>query len=224
MTDRTPKAAPIKVLIVDDHVMVCESLSQSLNGLPDVEVVGTAVDSETALQLAAEKHPKVVLLDICLTGRGTFELARALLALGGGLRVVLLSGFMADVFIAQSLKLRLSGYILKGESVEFLADALRKVASGETVYSPEVESRVVFDSAQQRFVAKYESDLGTLTGRQIEVLRHLACGQSVKEIAKMMHLSQKSVDSHKYRIMNKLGIHDRVELARFAIREGLLVP
>lgn len=224
MTDRTTSPAPIKVLIVDDHVMVSESLKQSLNSQAGIEVIGTAVDSEVALQLATDQRPKIVLLDICLTGRGTFELARALLSLGGGLRVVLLSGFMADVFIAQSLKLRLSGYILKGESVEFLADAIRRVAAGETVYSPEVEARVVFDSDQQRFVAKYESELSSLTGRQIEVLRHLACGQSVKEIAKVMHLSQKSVDSHKYRIMNKLGIHDRVELARFAIREGLLVP
>lgn len=224
MVDPETEAKSIKVLIVDDHAMFRESLASSLAACRDIEVVGTAADGETALRLAADLNPKVVLLDICIGDFSTFESARKLLALGRGLRVLLLSGFLADIFLAQSLKLRLSGYVLKGESVEFLANAIRQVAGGETVYSSAVESRLVFDSTKQRFVAKYDSDLSSLTGRQLEVLRHLACGLSVKEIANQMHLSQKSVDSHKYRIMNKLGIHDRVELARFAIREGLLVP
>lgn len=216
--------SPINILLVDDHAMVLDALAHALQQNPDIRVVGTAANSDEALQKAAELRPKIVLLDICIPGRGAFEVARELLALGGGLRVLLLSGFLADVFIAQTLKLRLSGYILKGDPMATLVAAIRRVSEGETVYSPEVESRVIFDPVQQRFVARYESDLGMLTPRQVEVLRHLACGQSVKEIAKMMHLSQKSVDSHKYRIMNKLGIHDRVELARFAIREGLMVP
>lgn len=214
----------IRVMIVDDHAMVRESLSRALTSQEDMVVVGATGNTEDAVKLADRLRPKVVLLDICMTGRGTFEVARELQALGDGLRVVLLSGFLADVFISQCLKLRLSGYLLKGESLEFLSESIRRVAGGETAYSPEVEERLVFDEGQQRFVARSESELGLLTGRQVEVLRHLACGQSVKEIAKMMHLSQKSVDSHKYRIMNKLGIHDRVELARFAIREGLMVP
>lgn len=214
----------IPIMLVDDQSMVLEALKEALGSQPDFQVVGTAIECNEALEIAQSRKPKVVLLDLCIPGRGAFELAKDLVALGNGLRVIILSGFLADVFIAQSLKLRLAGYILKGESIQFLCDAVRRVASGETVYSPEVESRVIFDPSTHRFVARYESDLGTLTPRQVEVLRHLACGQSVKEIAKMMHLSQKSVDSHKYRIMNKLGIHDRVELARFAIREGLMVP
>jgi DNA-binding NarL/FixJ family response regulator len=220
MTD----AAPIPLLLVDDHQLVLEGLSRALQASPGFTVVGTATSTDDARQKAAELRPKVVLMDICMPGRGAFETAREILALGGGVRVILLTGFLADVFISQALKLRLSGYILKEESIEFLIAGIKKVAAGETVYSAQVEQRLVFDSTTHRFVAKCESDLSALTSRQVEVLRHLACGQSVKEIATMMQLSQKSVDSHKYRIMNKLGIHDRVELARFAIREGLMVP
>ncbi len=214
----------IRILLVDDHMMVRESLALALSQQPDLEVVGTTGDSSEAVALAAELHPKIVLMDVSLRGRGTFEIARELLALGDGLRVALLTGFLADVFVSQTLKLRLSGYLLKNEPLSFLVESLHRIAGGETAWSADVESRLVFDETRQRFVARCESDLGLLTGRQVEVLRHLACGQSVKEIAREMHLSQKSVDSHKYRIMNKLGIHDRVELARFAIREGLMVP
>lgn len=219
-----PAVAPIPIFIVDDHSMILDSLQTALMSYASLQILGGATEPEEALRRVTELQPKVVLLDICLPGRGSFELARDLINLKQGTRILLLSGFLADVFVAQSLKMRLSGYILKGESLDFLVDAIHRAADGQTVYSPAVEERVVFDESQQRFVARYETDLAALTPRQVEVLRHLACGQSVKEIAKIMHLSQKSVDSHKYRIMNKLGIHDRVELARFAIREGLMVP
>jgi DNA-binding NarL/FixJ family response regulator len=113
---------------------------------------------------------------------------------------------------------------MKGEPFQELVSAIERVAEGEWVFSQEVLDRLIFDQQSQEYAVRHESDLSALTSRQLEVLRHLACGQSVKEISQMMHLSQKSVDSHKYRIMNKLGIHDRVLLARFAIREGLMVP
>ena len=213
---------PITLLLVDDHEMVVEALKSSLDQQSGLQVIDTCNNSDDAVRMASELRPNVVLLDICIPGRGAFEAARDILALGIGTRVLLVSGFLADVFIAQALKLRLGGYVLKGESISFLADAVRRVSAGETVFSKDVENRVVFDPQQQKFVARYESDLSMLTGRQLEVLRHLACGQSVKEIAKVMHLSQKSVDSHKYRIMKVIGASDRVDLTRWAIREGLI--
>jgi DNA-binding NarL/FixJ family response regulator len=113
---------------------------------------------------------------------------------------------------------------LKGEPIHNLAEAFLRAAAGEKTFSPAVAERLNYDPQTKRYSVKSETPLSSLTGRQLEVLRHLARGESVKEIARQMHLSQKSIDSHKYRIMNKLGIHDRVELARFAIREGLSNP
>jgi len=214
----------ITILIADDHEMFLEGLTAGLHAFPGLQVVGVARSTSEAIAQARVLRPRIVLLDICMPGDGVFEAVREIQNLAIGAKQLLISGFMADVFISQVLKLRMSGYILKGDSLAFLAEALTKVVGGETVFSKMIEERVVFDPQQHRFVARYESDLAMLTGRQLEVLRHLASGQSVKEIAKLMHLSQKSVDSHKYRIMNKLGIHDRVELSRFAIREGLMVP
>lgn len=217
-------SSDISILIADDHEMVRDGLVAALNQQPGLQIVGTAHTTIEAVEQAKKLKPRVILLDICMPGDGVFEAVREIQSLGTGAKILIVSGFMADVFISQVLKLRMSGYILKGDPLPFLVEAIQRVVGGETVFSRQIEERVIFDPQQHRFVARYESDLSMLTGRQLEVLRHLASGQSVKEIAKLMHLSQKSVDSHKYRIMNKLGIHDRVELARFAIREGLMVP
>jgi len=216
--------APIRVLLVDDHQMLLESLSQCLEKQPSIRVVGTARTSDDLLKCVRETKPQVVVMDLNLPGRGAFDAVSDLRHDFPTVKVLFLSGFLADVFVTQALRLRVGGYLLKGVPVKTLVDAIQKVAAGQTVYSPEIEERVIFDPALRRYVSQNESDLSTLTARQLEVLRHLARGESVKDIAKQMYLSQKSVDSHKYRIMNKLGIHDRVELARFAIREGLMVP
>ena len=220
MTD----TAPIRVLLVDDHEMVLESLRSCFDAHPSIQVVGTARSSDQLEHVVREAQPDVVVLDLHLPGRGAFDAVADLREENPGVKVLFLSGFLADVFVTQALRLRVNGYLMKGASITALVDAIQRVAAGETVYAQEVENRITFDPVLCRDVAKHESDLSALTGRQLEVLRHLARGESVKEIATQMHLSQKSVDSHKYRIMNKLGIHDRVELARFAIREGLMIP
>jgi DNA-binding NarL/FixJ family response regulator len=215
---------PIRVVIVDDHEMVLQSLCSCLEQHPSIQVVGTARTSDEVEQLVREANPHVVLMDLQLPGRGAFDAVADLREQNPSVKVLFLTGFLADVFVAQALRLQVEGYLMKGVSIGSLVNAIERVAAGETVYGQEVENRITFDPVSRRIVAKYECDLATLTGRQLEVLRHLARGESVKEIAREMQLSQKSVDSHKYRIMNKLGIHDRVELARFAIREGLMVP
>jgi DNA-binding NarL/FixJ family response regulator len=171
-----------------------------------------------------EQKPNVILLDVQLPGRGSFDLAEDLASRLPAAKLIFVTGYLTDVYLAQALRLHAAGYLLKGEPVQNLADAIARAMSGEASYSPDVLDRLKFDSEAKQYVLKEETSLSTLTGRQVEVLRHLARGESVKEIARLMHLSHKSVDSHKYRIMNKLSIHDRVELARFAIREGLLTP
>ncbi len=215
---------PIRVILVDDHAMVLESLSDRLRRYPGIDLTGTATTGDDALTKVLQSPVDVVVMDIELPGRGAFDVASEMIQRCRGLKVLFLSGFAPDVFIDQALQIGAMGYVTKGEPIDVLASAIESVARGEPYYSEAIRSRVRFDAVRRRYVLDHSHPLGALTTRQVEVLRHLAQGQSVKEVARMMHLSQKSVDSHKYRIMHKLAIHDRVELARYAIREGLTQP
>jgi len=214
---------PITCVFVDDHKMVREALVAQLQRSPRIRVAGTAgsIDEMPPLLRSA---PDVLVVDVNLPGRDIFEVATDIKRRWPKMHILILTGFLADIFIEQALKQGIAGYLLKTEPLQELVSAIERVAAGERVFSKAVAERLEFDEETGEYTVRHESDLSALTLRQLEVLRHLACGQSVKEISHMMKLSEKSVDSHKYRIMNKLGIHDRVLLARFAIREGLMVP
>ena len=214
----------IRVGLIDDHKLLVDSLQMRMKAAGDMEVVFTSTNAGDGLRAILETKPDVAVLDVDLPGRGTFDIASDLRSRHVATRILFLTAFASDVLIDQALRLKAHGYLLKSEPIEQLLDAVRAVARGEWRFSKEVEQRIVFDPNRRRYTLATPHPLSTLTLRQLEVLRHLARGESVKEVARQMHLSQKSVDSHKYRIMHKLGIHDRVELARYAIREGLLLP
>jgi DNA-binding NarL/FixJ family response regulator len=215
---------PIQVAIVDDHTMLVEALVERLNADPGLRVVLTADNGDDGLRGILQTGPDVAVLDLELPGRGAFDVAGEIHSRQKQTRVLFLTGYLSDVFVEQALKCNAYGYLLKGEPVDRLIACIKRVASGERCFSPDVESKLHHDPARNRYTMRSESALSQLTNRQLEVLRHLARGESVKEVAKSLQLSQKSVDSHKYRIMHKLGIHDRVKLTRYAIREGLMLP
>lgn len=215
---------PIRVFLVDDHKTILDPLASRINNELDLEIAGTASDGETGLRTILETKPDVVVLDIDIPGRGSFDIASEMISRLDKVKVIFLSGFLRDVYIDQSIKIKAHGYVLKWEPLDFLLNGIRQVFRGEYCYSKEVLERLDYDPEKNSYHIKSESRILSLTARQLEVLRYLAHGQSVKEVASAMHLSEKSVDSHKYRIMHKLDIHDRVELARFAIREGLIMP
>lgn len=214
----------IRIVLADPHELFRDALAARFESHPKIEVAGTTTDADQLVQICRRERPQVVVLEVNLPGRGTFDAAEAILAERPQTKVILLTAHLADIFIGYGLRLGVAGYLLKDETFDQLCKAIERAVAGETYFSRPIQERILFDESAARYVARIESDLALLTNRQLEVLRHLARGDSVKEIAKQMHLSQKSVDSHKYRIMNKLGIHDRVELARFAIREGLMLP
>lgn len=214
----------IKVVIVDDHAMLVDSLVSRFQKDSGIDVVGTATDADHGLALILETEPDVVILDVELPGRGSFDIGKEISSQLKNTKIFFLTGYLSDIFIELALKVNAVGYLLKGEPIEFLIHAIKKISRGEYCFSQSVQERLVFDHTENRYSIRSESMLGSLTSRQIEVLRHLARGMSVKEVARSMHLSEKSIDSHKYRIMHKLGIHDRVELARYSIREGLTQP
>ncbi len=189
-----------------------------------MHVAGAVTDAESAFRLILDTRPDVAVVGLNLPGRGSFDMVADLAARQNETNVLFLTDHLSDVFIDEALRLNARGYLMKHESVETVVKSIRRVADGETCFSTEIEQRLEYDSQQKTYKLHTKGHLQRLTSRQLEVLRYLARGRSVKETAKEMHLSAKSVDSHKYRIMKNLGIHDRVELARYAIREGLVLP
>lgn len=214
----------IRTVLVDHHVMFLEPLAKVVSADPEIDVVGIATDGDDGLRLILNAAVDVAVLDLQLPGRSAFDVAHELSTRRPETNVLFLSGFVSDVFIAEALRLDARGYLVKTERPASLIKSIKRVAAGEICFSQEVKDRLAPDSSNGRHVVRAESRLLSLTPRQMEVLRHLARGKSVKEVARLMHVSAKSIDSHKYRIMHKLEIHDRVELARFAIREGLSFP
>jgi len=215
---------PIRTVLIEEQRLLLESLSTRIQRIPDFQIAGTASGSVDGLEVIRRTEPAVVMLGIVNRDRSGFDIAAEATRRQRNLKIVFLTSRLTDVFLARAMRLGADGYLLKSEPLEFVIQCLRRVARGECCFSREVQQRLEYDARRRRYTVNSENRLASLTNRQLEVLTRLSRGESVKEVAHGMHLSVKSIDSHKYRIMHKLGIHDRVHLARFAIREGLLQP
>ena len=212
---------PITVLIADDHAMFAQTLANWLGATADMRVVDIVGRTEDAINQAVEHSPDVVLMDIDMPGLSCFEAARTIRAQCPDTRIIFLSAFYHDRYIEQAMAVQAWGYITKSEPEDSVVKAIRKVSADVAYFSPEVKARIVVDSRGARFARRARSRVSTLTEREMEVLRYLARGMAKKEIAHTMHISVNTVNRHTTSLMSKLDIHDRVELARYAIREGL---
>lgn len=210
------------VVLVDEHPLVLEALQTRLNSSLKFNVVATATHSDKAFFEIFDRRPDLIVMDLELPGRGSLDVAEQVSSRLPASRLVFFTDFASDIFIDLALRLNVAGFLLKTEAVPRLMEGLDRIAQGQQVYSQAVLDRLNFDSHTRQYAVKSQSFFSCLTIRQIQVLRHLARGDSVKEVAKAMRLSERAVESHKYRIMQKMGIHDRVVLTRFAIREGLM--
>lgn len=222
MTESATRA--IRVLLADDHALVRETLARWLREADDMHIVGEVGSADEAVALAVREHPDVVLLDIDMPGLLAFDAARTIRARCPQTRIIMLSGFFHDRFIEDALQAQASGYVTKTESADTVLRAVRTVAGGGTYFSPEVQARIVVDRHGARLARQHMTRASLLTARELEVLRYIARGLSKKDIAALMQLSVKTIDNHCTNLMTKLDIHDRVELARFAIREGIAEP
>jgi len=211
----------LRILLVDDHPIVRDPLAERLQREPGFDVVGQAGTADEAVSRVKECAPDIILMDIEMPGLNCFDAVRSITAIVPRARVIFLSSFVQDHFIDEALAVRASGYLSKDETPEAVISAIREVASGGAYYSARVRSRIVIDSAGARLGDQSRSRASTLSRREKEVLRYIGQALDRQTIADLMHLSGKTVDHHITRIMNKLGIHNRVELARFAIREGI---
>ncbi len=211
-----------KALLVDDHVLIREMLQERLES-EGFEVLSTG-DTTVAIALAADLQPDVAVLDIDMPGRSTFEVARVLRTESPDTRVVFLSAYVRDAYIQQALDVQASGYLCKCEPLSEILAAIEAVAGGASCYSREVLRRIVIDGSRARLAEVPVTRPSLLTNREREVLLHVARGLSQLQVAHVLGISIKTVQHHLEGVMDKLEIHDRVELARYAIREGIVEP
>ncbi|HPB76798.1 MAG TPA: response regulator transcription factor [Chromatiaceae bacterium] len=212
------------MLIIDDQALVREMLSWRLAQEPDLEVLGTAEDAAQGLELAQQLRPDLITLDIDMPGLSPFELARRVREELPDTRIFFLSSYLQDGYISQAMQVRPGGYVTKGETSANLLTCLRKVLHGGTCFCPEIRKRLENRDVVPGLAGGVRVRIQLLTQREREVLTYLGKGLAKKEIARLMGLSVKTVDQHCTHLMLKLDIHDRVELALFAIREGLVRP
>lgn len=210
----------IKVFVVDDHQIVKDGICALLKEEPAVEVVGNAADGRTAVRLAEELAPDVVLMDVSLPGLNGIEATRRIVNAKPRIRVLALSMHANANFICEMLKAGASGYLLKDCDPEELSRAILTVATNHTYLSPQISNLVVTDYLEH-ISADNESASSVLTPREREVLQLLAEGKCVKEIAGTLNVSIKTVETHRRQIMQKLEIHSVAELTKYAVRMGL---
>lgn len=215
---------PIRVMIVDDHALVRDMLCQSLSSEHDIDVVASAPQAAAAMELAETERPDVILMDIDMPGMSPFEASRRIKETLPSVRLVFLSAHVNDQYIDQALEIEASGYLSKEEPAGVVVDAVRRAARGATRFSKSVSERIVLGSDGPRLADYSSSRLNLLTPREREILGYLANGMAKKSIANLLDISPKTVEKHCDHIMDKLEIHDRVKLARYAIREGLTQP
>ncbi len=222
--DERSKRSVIRVLLADDHSLVRTTLAAWLHSCGDFEIVAEAADSASTVDLAIKHRPDIVLLDIDMPGLLAFEAAKTISVKAHKVKIVFLSGFSHDSFISQALKVHACGYLSKDQSPQTIAEALRTVAGGGVVFSPQVQARLTIDSDGVRLSDPTASKLTRLKTSELDIIRLLASGMSTREVAKHMHLSLKTIENYCATAMEKLDIHTRVELTRFAIREGIARP
>ncbi len=215
-------AGLLKVLVVDDHAMVLSAIAGVIESTDDMEVVGACADADEAIAVALRERPDVLLMDIDMPGISSFDAARTIQSHLPAVRVVFLTAYPHDRYIEQAIALEASGFLTKNETPEAMLNGLREVARGHSCFSVEVESRLILDGGGARLASARGTRRSTLSIRELEVLRYIASGMTKKEIAGVMHLAVKTVDNHSTNLMSKLDIHDRVELTKYAIREGLV--
>ncbi len=209
----------IRILLADDHKIVRQGLRTLLEKEPDMEVVAEAEEGRMAVRLARKLAPQVVIMDVGMPDLNGIEATRQVLADTPGLKVIALSMHSDRRFVVNMLKAGASGYLLKDSAFEELAAAIRVVMLNKTYLSPGVSDIVIKDYVQGP--REDSSVFSVLTPREREVLQLMAEGKSTKQIADRLHVSVKTIETHRQQIMTKLGIHSVAELTKYAVREGL---
>jgi len=216
-----PVPPPIHILLADDHWVVRAGLRAVLDGQANVRVVGEAATGEEAVEMTRALKPDVVLMDLLMPGIGGLEAVRRIAALHGSAKILVLSAHLGEEMLLDVLEAGGSGYVTKASAAENLTRAIRTVVQNDVFLDPSA-ARVLVQHYKEPHSKETQGALARLSVREREVLALTAEGHTSAEIGKLLHLSPKTVDTYRARIMDKLGVKHRSELVRFALRAGLL--
>ncbi len=218
---------PMRILLADDHTLVRAGIRSLLEQVPNVEVVAEADDGRDALRLVQEYQPDLVFMDVTMQGLNGLDATAQITKTCPGVQVIMLSMHKNEEYVSQALRVGAAGYLLKDAATAELALAVQAVARGATYLSPAVSKHVV-----ARYLQRVNSTTGStaepsappLTVRQREILQLIAEGHTTKQIASLLHLSTKTVETHRSQLMDRLGIRHIAGLVRYAVRTGLVAP
>ena len=214
--------ADIRVLIVDDHALFREGIRLILQNQGSMEVIGEAADGDQAIEAARILKPDVVLMDVTMPGMDGLQATRQIKADCPQAQVLMLTMHESDDYFFHSLSAGASGYVLKEAASADLVAAIQSVAQGQVFLYPSVARKLVTDYLSRVGTPEARDKYQRLTSRERDILLLIGEGHSDKEIAQQLIISPHTVQSHRWNIMDKLGLHHRAELINYAIRRGLI--
>jgi len=212
----------IRLLIVDDHLVVREGLQLILGMEADLEVAGEAADGETAVQLAAELRPDVILMDLRMPGMGGLAAIEQILQQHPEMAIVILTTYNEDELMIRGLQAGARGFLLKDTGRDTLFHTIRAAARGETLLQPELLARVLAHTTPDAPAASPPETASPLTDRELEVLTAVARGDRNKEIALALGVTERTIKAHLTNVYNKLGVDSRAAAVSVAIQQGII--
>ncbi len=213
----------IRVLIVDDHQLLRDGLAAMLKDIEHIQVVGTASSGEEAINIAQDKIPDIILMDIMMSGMSGIEATRWIKEQNPAIKVIIVSMEVNQGLIGDGIKSGIEGYLPKDVDKATLVKAINKVNAGEKFFSDSI-TKIIFDSyyKQESGEKKEPAKNKDLTKREVEVLKEVAMGKSNQEVADTLFISIKTVETHKSHILDKLGLKNTAELVKYAIKNEII--
>ena len=211
-----------RVLLVDDHALFREGIRALLSAESDIEVVGEAADGKQAIELAEKLSPDIIVMDLVMPGMNGMQAAQQLHDKYPDIKVLILSMYDDDEYVCQILKAGASGYVLKRAASDDLLRAIREVEKGGSALHPTVAAKLIKDYVRRAKSTEQRDSGSVLTARESEVLTLVAEGHTNQQIADMLGLGRKTVDTHRTNIMRKLDLHEVTALVKYALKRGLI--
>jgi two-component system, NarL family, response regulator NreC len=211
----------ITIVLVDDHDIVRAGLRAILDTEKDFQIVGEASDGQTALQIVQHLKPDILILDLVLPKLNGLDVARSVHNLSPDTQVIVLSMHSNEAYVVDALKIGVAGYVLKDKATEEILEAIHYVVEGERYLSPPISGRVI-EAYIQRIQESSMDSYETLSDREREVFTLAAEGNSNPEIAQMLSISPRTVETHRSNVMRKLGLRTQTDLIRYALQRGII--